>query len=128
VPIWKISKNGYLPPDPGAGGVGSDTSRPSNGREVANLFPGPPEGLFANKKFFLFAKRPLPRLQRHPARPTGGRCLAMPISHFLFEFMFYKLFKIYTFLNTRFIRHTLLYTYKIFSSILRRRLRYLKLV
>jgi hypothetical protein len=34
VPIWKILKNGYLPPDQRAEDVWPDTSRPSNGREV----------------------------------------------------------------------------------------------
>jgi hypothetical protein len=103
------------------------TSRPINGREAWGrthpahptdgrcqiFFQAPLEGLFVNKKLFLFAKRPLPRRQRHPARPTCGRCPTVRISYFLFEFIFYKLFKIHTFLNTRFIRHTLLYTYKI---------------
>jgi hypothetical protein len=65
------------------GGVGPDTTRPSNGREVPNLFPGPSRGPFSNKQLFLFAKRPLPRRQRHPARPTGGRCLAVRIYVFL---------------------------------------------
>jgi hypothetical protein len=62
-------------------------SRPINGREAwgrrppahpagrrsQNFSQAPPEGLFANKKLFLFAKRPLTRPRRHPARPTGGR-------------------------------------------------------
>jgi hypothetical protein len=39
--IWKISKNGYLLPDQRAGGVGPETSRPSNGREVLNFFLSP---------------------------------------------------------------------------------------
>jgi hypothetical protein len=63
------------------------TSRPINGREAWGRRPPahptggrskifsqvPPEGLFANKKLFLFAKKPLTRPRRHPARPTGGR-------------------------------------------------------
>jgi hypothetical protein len=40
VPIRKFSKNGYFPPDQRAGGVGPETSRPFNGREVPKLFPG----------------------------------------------------------------------------------------
>jgi hypothetical protein len=80
------------------------TSRPINGREAwgwrppahptggmsENFSQAPPEGLFTNKKSFLFAKRPL----THPARPTGGK---FPFSYFLFEFLFYILFKIHTF-------------------------------
>jgi hypothetical protein len=69
VPDRKIWKNGYLPPVDRAGGVGPGTSRPSNGREVPKLSADPPEGLFANKKLFLFVKRSL----RHPARLLGGR-------------------------------------------------------
>jgi hypothetical protein len=38
VPFWKILKIGYLPSDQRARGVGPDTSRPSNGREVPNFF------------------------------------------------------------------------------------------
>jgi hypothetical protein len=62
-------------------------SRPINGREAwsrrppahptggrfQNFSQTPSESLFANKNFFLFAKRPLTRPQRHPTRPTGGR-------------------------------------------------------
>jgi hypothetical protein len=62
-------------------------SRPINGREAWGWLPpahptggmsqnfsqAPPKGLFANKKLFLFAKRPITRPWRHPARPTGGR-------------------------------------------------------
>jgi hypothetical protein len=63
------------------------TSRPMNGREAwgrappahptggrfQNYFQAPLEGLFANKKLFLFTKRPLTRARGHPAHPTGGR-------------------------------------------------------
>jgi hypothetical protein len=63
------------------------TSRQINGREAwgrrppahpmggrsQNISQAPPEGLFTNKKLFLFAKRPQTRPRRHPALPTGGR-------------------------------------------------------
>jgi hypothetical protein len=73
-------------------------AHPTGGRSE-NFSQAPPEGLFANKKLFLFAKRPLrhstlPSGGRRPARPTGGK---FPFSYFLFEFLFYILFKIYTF-------------------------------
>jgi hypothetical protein len=59
-------------------------SRPINGREAwgrrspvhptgggsKNISQALPEGLFTNKKSFLFAKR---LLTRHPAHPRGGR-------------------------------------------------------
>jgi hypothetical protein len=43
-------------------------AHPTGGR-FQNFLQAPPKGLFMNKFFFLFAKRPL----RHPARPLGGR-------------------------------------------------------
>jgi hypothetical protein len=48
------------------------------GGRSQNFSQAPTEGLFTNKKLFLFAKRPLMRPRRHPteghpARPTGGR-------------------------------------------------------
>jgi hypothetical protein len=70
VPIGKKSKNGYLLSVDRAGGVGPGTSRPTSGREVPKLIP---EGLFANKKLFLFVKSSLTRLRGRPAHPTGGR-------------------------------------------------------
>jgi hypothetical protein len=83
-------------------------AHPAGGR-FENYFQAPPEGLFANKKSFLIAKRSL----RQASRPASGREVPLLIFYyFLLEFMFYKLFKIQTFLNTRFIRHTLLYTLK----------------
>jgi hypothetical protein len=85
---------------------GTGDLRPSNGREVPKLLPGPLEGLFANKKFFLFVKRSL----RHPARrrPGGAHFLI-----FCWNLYFTNYLKFILFSNTRFIRRTLLYTYKI---------------
>jgi hypothetical protein len=54
--IWKIFKKGW------------------SGGRCQIFFQTPPEGLFTNKKNFLFVKRPLTRPRGHPARPTGGRC------------------------------------------------------
>jgi hypothetical protein len=69
-------KNGCLPPDQRAGGVEPETSRPlvsahPTGGRSQNFSQTPPEGLFTNKKLFLFAKRLLTRPLRHPASPTG---------------------------------------------------------
>jgi hypothetical protein len=59
---------------------------------------------------------------RHPARPVGGRPPARPMGgrssdydfYYIFlKFIFHKLFEIQTFLNKRFIRHTLMHAYKI---------------
>jgi hypothetical protein len=118
VPVGKNSKNRYLPPVDRTGGVGPGISRLSSGREVPEA---PPEGLFANKKYFLFAKRPL----RHPARPVGGM---HPPAYFLLELIFYKLFKIHTFFKYKIYSPYSFVDIKKFSSILRRILRYLKLV
>jgi hypothetical protein len=93
------------------------TSRPINGQEAwgrgppahptggrsQNYFQAPPEGLFANKKTFLIREE-----APETSRPPNGQ--EVPISlifyYFLLEFMFYKLFKIYTF-----------FKYKIYSCI-----------
>jgi hypothetical protein len=69
-------------------------ARSTGGRRGVGDIPPIQRAGGANKKLFLFTKRPLPRRQRHPAHPAGGMC---SFSYFLFEFMFYKLFKIYTF-------------------------------
>jgi hypothetical protein len=70
--FWKFSKNGYLPPDQREAWGRRPPAHPIGGRSQ-KFFQTSPEGLFTNKKFFLFAKRPLRRPRRHPARPTGGR-------------------------------------------------------
>jgi hypothetical protein len=44
VPVGKNWKNRYLLPVDRAGGVGPGTSRPSSGREVPKIFPGPSRG------------------------------------------------------------------------------------
>jgi hypothetical protein len=133
VPIAKNSENKFgkwLPPARltgrrrGAGDLPS-IQRAGGSKTIKRPLPRAssriPERLFADKKLFLFAKRPL----THPARPTGGRC---PIFYyFLLEFMFYKLFKIHTFFKYKiYSLYSFVYIKK-FSSILRRRL-YLKLV
>jgi hypothetical protein len=61
-PVGNNLKNGYLPPVDRAGNRGAG-DLPPIGREV-------PEGLLANKKVILFAKR---SLWGHPARWSGGR-------------------------------------------------------
>jgi hypothetical protein len=60
VPFWKFFKK-WVPPVRSTGG------------RSQNFSQAPPERLFANKKLFLFAKRPLTRPRRHPIPPTGGR-------------------------------------------------------
>jgi hypothetical protein len=71
--FWKFLKNRYLPPDQRAGGVGPETSRPSNGREVPNFFSSPlPRASSRIKNFFLFARRPLTRPRGHPAAQQAG--------------------------------------------------------
>jgi hypothetical protein len=78
------------------------TSRPLIGREVRGRGPpAQPTGgrfqtfFFTNKKFFLFAKRPL----RHPARPLGGRFLifAFLILVYYFWFFDFGLFLVFDF-------------------------------
>jgi hypothetical protein len=69
---------------------------------LKKLFPGPPEGPFANKKLFLFANGSLrehparPEGGRHPARPVGGMFKAIFFCYFPLEFMIYNLFEIQT--------------------------------
>jgi hypothetical protein len=90
---------------------------PMGGRSQ-NYFQAPPEGLFANKKSFLFANRPL----RYPTRPTGrrgGAHLAY-FFYFLLEFIFYKLFKIHTFFKYKiYSPYSFVYINFKFSSIIK---------
>jgi hypothetical protein len=65
VPIWKISKKGYLPPRAGY-------LPPIQQAGGAKYFSRPlPRA--SSRIRNLFAKRPLMRPREHPARPTGGR-------------------------------------------------------
>jgi hypothetical protein len=88
VGVEKNLKNGCLPPDHRAGGVGPGISRPTSGRDAQKAFSRPPQGPFANKKFFLFAKG---SLREHPARPMGGRHPARPVGG-MFRAIFFLLF------------------------------------
>jgi hypothetical protein len=104
-------ENGYLPSVYWAGAVGPGTSCPPSRWEVQKNFETPPEGLFANKKSFLFAKRSL----RQASRPASGRevPLLMIFVIFFWNLCFTNYLKFRFFSNTRFIRHTLMYAYKI---------------
>jgi hypothetical protein len=66
----------------------------------------PPEGLFANKKSFLFAKRPL----RHPARPSGGMC-HVPLAQRAESSYFLILLFFFLFSVQILILHTILNSY-----------------
>jgi hypothetical protein len=56
-------------------------AHPTGGR-FQNFLQAPPEGLFMNKKFFLFVKRSL----RHPARPLDRRFLLVFLFLLIFGF------------------------------------------
>jgi hypothetical protein len=109
VPVWNNSENGHPPVGRKAWDRGPP-AQPAGGR-FEKCFETPPEGLFVNKKSFLFAKRSL----RQASRPTRGREAFRPPSgrevpllliifvifcwncYILLEFMVYKLFKIQNF-------------------------------
>jgi hypothetical protein len=102
--IWKIFKKGYLPPNQRTGDVGPGTSRPSNGREVPNLFQGPSRGSLREYETFLIREETLDAAaevsrevrgpysaEGHPARWTGGRFPSPYISPYLPpKFSFYS--------------------------------------
>jgi hypothetical protein len=90
---WEKFENGYLPPIDRAGGVGPETSRLSSGREVSKLLRGPSSGPFLIREEASEASRP----------PNGREIPPAYFFYFLLELIFYKLFKIHTFSNTRFI-------------------------
>jgi hypothetical protein len=85
-------------------------AHPAGGRSQIN-FEAPPEGLFANKKSFLFVKRSL----RQASRSASGRevPLLMIFVIFSWNLCFTNYLKFRLFPNTRFIHHTLMYAYKI---------------
>jgi hypothetical protein len=76
VPVGNILKNGYLPPADRVGGVGPGPPAHLAGGRFENYLQAPPEGLFTNKKSFLFAKRPL----RQASRLASGRKASRPAS------------------------------------------------
>jgi hypothetical protein len=154
--LAKFRKMGTSRPMNGPEGRGQRPPAHPTGGRSENYFQTPPEGLFTNKTFFIREEA------LETSHPPNGR--EVPTSlifyYFLLEFMFYKLFKIYTFfkykiyspysfvyINFNFLLEFIFYKlfkihtffkYKIyspysfvyinfkFSSILRRRLRYLK--
>jgi hypothetical protein len=75
-------------------------AQPAGGR-FQKYFEAPPEGLFTNKKSFLFAKKSL----RQASHPASGREVPQLIIFVIFcwncyvllEFMVYKLFEIQNF-------------------------------
>jgi hypothetical protein len=93
------------------------SAQPAGGM-FQKYFEAPPEGLFANKKIFLFAKWSL----RQASRPASGQeaslyyfcyILLVGIVMFCWNLWFTNYLKFRIFSNRIFIRHTLLYTYKI---------------
>jgi hypothetical protein len=92
VPVVKNWKNGYLPPVDWAGGMGPGTSRPSSGRDVPKIFPGPSQEPL--KKFLI--REELPEAGIPPGQWAGG-APAYFFCYILLEFMVYKPFEIQNF-------------------------------